>query len=174
MNKFSGTPVNAVWVVTGVAFLLTLIVFAGPTAITTIFSLPIVAQYLAYIIPIFCRFAFENDFTPGPFYTGRFSAPISIFSLFWMVFMMVVFMFPATPIVSSVSMNYTSACLGTWVLLSLVGYYFPVRRLGGVYWFRGPVRNVSLDTEKARERAESASDASLGLGGDEDVEKKEA
>ncbi|KAF7366997.1 APC amino acid permease [Mycena sanguinolenta] len=140
------TPTNAVWVVTSVAFILTLLVFAGPTAITTIFSLPIVAQYLSYIIPIFCRFAFKNDFTPGSFYTGRLSAPISMFSLVWMVFMMIVFMFPATPIVSSVSMNYTSACLGAWVLLSLVGYYFPFNELGGVYWFKGPVPNI--DTEK--------------------------
>ncbi|KAJ7323154.1 amino acid/polyamine transporter I [Mycena albidolilacea] len=147
MNKFSGTPVNAVWVVTSVAFILTLLVFAGPTAITTIFSLPIVAQYLSYIIPIFCRFAFKNDFTPGPFYTGRLSAPISIFSLVWMVFMMIVFMFPATPIVSSVGMNYTSACLGAWVLLSLVGYYFPFYGIGGVYWFKGPVPNVDTERE---------------------------
>ncbi|KAJ6450888.1 APC amino acid permease [Mycena sanguinolenta] len=147
INKFTATPINAVWVVTGVAFILTLLVFAGPTAITTIFSLPIVAQYLAYIIPIFCRFAFKNDFTPGPFYTGRLSAPISIISLVWMVFMMIVFMFPATPIVSSVSMNYTSACLGAWVLLSLVGYYFPFNELGGVYWFRGPVPNIDTERE---------------------------
>ncbi|KAF8198881.1 APC amino acid permease [Mycena galopus ATCC 62051] len=147
MNKFSGTPVNAVWVVTTVAFILTLLVFAGPTAITTIFSLPIVAQYLAYIIPIFCRFAFKNDFTPGPFYTGCLSAPISILSLVWMLFMMIVFMFPATPMVSSISMNYTSACLGAWVLLSLIGYYFPFNRLGGVYWFKGPVPNIDSERE---------------------------
>ncbi|KAJ7908720.1 amino acid/polyamine transporter I [Mycena leptocephala] len=152
MNKFSGTPVNAVWVVTGVAFILTLLVFAGPTAITTIFSLPIVAQYLSYIIPIFCRFAFKNDFTPGPFYTGRL-APISIFSLVWMVFMMIVFMFPATPIISSVSMNYTSACLGAWVLLSLVGYYFPFYGLGGVHWFKGPVSNIDTERESTSSAA---------------------
>ncbi|KAF8188576.1 APC amino acid permease [Mycena galopus ATCC 62051] len=168
MNQFTGTPVNAVWVVTSVAFIFTLLVFAGPTAITTIFSLPIVAQYLSYIIPIFCRFAFKNDFTPGPFYTGRLSAPISIFSLVWMVFMMIVFMFPATPIVSSVSMNYTSACLGAWVLLSLVGYYFPFYRLGGVYWFKGPVPNI--DTE--REFTSSA--ASMEKSGDSNNGEKEA
>ncbi|KAJ7461145.1 amino acid/polyamine transporter I [Mycena latifolia] len=167
MNKFSGTPVNAVWVVTSVAFILTLLVFAGPTAITTIFSLPIVAQYLSYTIPIFCRFAFKNDFTPGPFYTGRLSAPISIFSLVWMAFMMIVFMFPTTPIVSSVSMNYTSACLGAWVLLSLVGYYFPFYGLGGVHWFKGPVPNI--DTE--REFTSSA--ASMEKSGDSNnLEKK--
>ncbi|KAJ6598101.1 APC amino acid permease [Mycena vulgaris] len=147
MNKFSGTPVNAVCVVTSVAFILTLLVFAGPTAITTICSLPIVAQYLSYIIPIFCRLAFKNDFTAGPFYTGRLSAPISIFSLVWMVFMMIVFMFPPTPIVSSVSMNYTSACLGAWVLLSLVGYYFPFYGLGGVHWFKGRVPNIDTERE---------------------------
>ena len=82
--------------------------------------------------------------------------------------MMIVFMFPATPIVSSVSMNYTSACLGAWVLLSLVGYYFPFYRLGGVYWFKGPVPNI--DTE--REFTSSA--ASMEKSGDSNNVEKEA
>ncbi|KAF7351720.1 putative amino-acid permease [Mycena sanguinolenta] len=132
MNKFSATPINAVWVVTSVAFIFTFLVFAGPTAITTVFSLTIVAQYLSYIIPIFCRFAFKNDFTPGPFHTGRLSAPISILSLVWMVFMMVIFMFPAIPKVSPVSMNYTSACLGGWVLFVSC---------------RGPIPNIETERD---------------------------
>jgi hypothetical protein len=73
---------------------------------------------------------------------------------------MIVFMFPATPIISSVSMNYTSACLGAWVLLSLVGYYFPLYGLGGVHWFKGPVSNI--DTE----RESTSSAASMEKSGD--------
>ncbi|KAF7351725.1 APC amino acid permease [Mycena sanguinolenta] len=163
MNKFSATPINAVWVVTSVAFIFTFLVFAGPTAITTIFSLPhcgaIPLLYHSHLLPIrfqkrfhtwtvLYRSSGELDsslLTQCPYVSPQ-SAPISILSLVWMVFMMIVFMFPATPIVSPVSMNYTSACLGGWVLLSLVGYYFPFKELGGVYWFKGPIPNI--DTEK--------------------------
>jgi amino acid transporter len=72
INSRTGTPVNAVWVVTFVGWLFGFLAFAGPTAIGAVFALPIAAQYVAYIVPITCRFVFKNDFTPGPFYLGRF------------------------------------------------------------------------------------------------------
>lgn len=48
MNKFTGTPVNTVWFTCGFAILLGLLVFAGSQAINAIFSLSIVALYIAY------------------------------------------------------------------------------------------------------------------------------
>ena len=79
---------------------------------------------------------------------------------------MIVFMFPATPIVTSVSMNYTSACLGAWVLLSLIWYYLPV--YGGVHWFKGPVPNI--DTE----REFTSSTTSMEKSGDSNSLEKKA
>ena len=48
MNGFTGTPVNTVWFTCGFAILLGLLVFAGEQAINAIFSLSIVALYIAY------------------------------------------------------------------------------------------------------------------------------
>ena len=48
MNKYTETPVNTVWFTCGFAILLGLLVFAGTQAINAIFSLSIVALYIAY------------------------------------------------------------------------------------------------------------------------------
>ena len=86
--------------------------------------------------------------------------PVAALSVFFMIFMTIVFLFPATPQTTVQEMNYTVVVLGGVLLLSLVWYYFPV--YGGVHWFTGPVANVdtrsssldrtpSVDSEKAHD-----------------------
>ena len=58
----------------------------------------------------------------------------------WMAFMVVVFLFPATPEVEVDDMNYTVVVLGGTLILSLVYYYFP--KYGGKNWFTGPVATI--------------------------------
>ena len=48
MNAHTGTPVNTVWFTCGFAVLLGLLAFAGAQAINAVFSLSIVALYIAY------------------------------------------------------------------------------------------------------------------------------
>jgi amino acid transporter len=72
MNKYTQTPVNTVIFVAILSLLLGFLTFAGPQAINAIFSLSVVALYIAYAIPIVARFTFKNDFKPGPFNLGVF------------------------------------------------------------------------------------------------------
>ncbi|KAI5120016.1 hypothetical protein M0805_008477 [Coniferiporia weirii] len=143
MNSYTKTPVNTVWFSSVLATLLGLLVFAGAQAINAVFTLSVVALYIAYAIPIVARFAFKNDFKPGPFSLGVFSFPCAVISVLWMAFMFVVFLFPTDPAPAAPDMNYTIVVLGGVMLLSLVYYYFP--KYGGVYWFTGPVRTVVDD-----------------------------
>ncbi|KAI6001722.1 amino acid permease-domain-containing protein [Pisolithus marmoratus] len=154
MNSFTGTPVNTVWFVVLMAALLGLLAFAGPAAINAIFTMSITALYVAYTIPIFARFAFDNDFKPGPFNLGFFSLPIGITAIAVMSFMIVVFSFPSTPTTDAANMNY-SVVLGGVLLLSLAWYYFPV--YGGVHWFTGPVPNIDVDRTDETRHEESTS-----------------
>jgi amino acid transporter len=71
MNERMHTPVHAVLFAAACALLLGLLAFAGPTAINAVFALTVVAAYVAYSIPIIARFAFTNDFKPGPWHLGR-------------------------------------------------------------------------------------------------------
>ena len=72
MNGYTKTPVNTVWFSAFLATLLGLLVFAGSQAINAVFSISVVASYVAYATPIVARFAFKNDFKPGPFSLGAF------------------------------------------------------------------------------------------------------
>ena len=60
-----------------------------------------------------------------------------------MVFMIIVFLFPAEPSPNPQTMNYSVVVLGGTILLSLGYYFFPI--YGGRYWFTGPVDTVHRD-----------------------------
>ncbi|TFK47661.1 amino acid transporter [Heliocybe sulcata] len=134
------TPVTCVWFVAFIAALLCLLSFAGSEAVGAIFTLNAAASYVAYVIPISARFAWGRDFKPGPFSLGRWGFPVAVTAVAWMVFSIVVFMFPGNRGPEPDAMNYTCVVLGALLLGSVGYYYFP--RYGGVYWFKGPVANV--------------------------------
>jgi amino acid transporter len=71
MNTRTRTPVHAVMFSAMCAVLLCLLVFAGAAAINSVFSLGVVAAYMAYLICIIARFLCVNDFQPGPWNLGR-------------------------------------------------------------------------------------------------------
>lgn len=141
INRRTQTPVNCVWLVAGLAGVLGLLSFAGSAAVGAVFTLAAAAPYVAYSIPIMARFIFDNDFKPGPFTLGRFSFPVAATAVAWMLFAVVVFLFPANPNPTASDMNYTVAVLGAVALGSLLYYYCPV--YGGVHWFKGPIANVN-------------------------------
>ena len=71
MNSWTHTPVNCVWFACFTSLLLGLLAFAGPAAIGAIFSLVPTGQFVAYSIPIACRFFGGQEWVPGPFTLGR-------------------------------------------------------------------------------------------------------
>ncbi|KAL1727004.1 amino acid permease-domain-containing protein [Schizophyllum commune] len=145
MNDFTGTPVNTVWFVAFLSLLLGLLAFAGDQAINAVFSLSVIALYIAYTIPIIARFTGDNDFKPGPFSLGRWSFPISFLAVAFMTLMSVVFLFPATPNPAVPDMNYSVVVLGGVLGASVVYFYVP--RYGGKYWFTGPVSTVDAPVD---------------------------
>ncbi|PCH39627.1 APC amino acid permease [Wolfiporia cocos MD-104 SS10] len=142
VNRHTKTPINCAWAAAGVAFLLGLLAFAGSDAISAIFSLGVVGLYIAYIIPILSRFAGGTEWKPGPFSLGRWGLPIAMIAVAWMVFSVIILVFPTSPGPTPADMNYTIVVLGGWIVLCLIYYYLPV--YGGVHWFRGPIANTVI------------------------------
>ncbi|KAJ7490941.1 APC amino acid permease [Mycena latifolia] len=140
INTGTGTPVNCVWLSAVGAILLGLLAFAGPSAINAIFALAVACQYVVYSIPISARFLGGKEFKRGPFHLGIFSLPVAVIAVVWMGFMIVVMMFPSSSVVDSASMNYSCVVLGGTLAFAFAYYYVP--KVGGKYWFEGPVRNV--------------------------------
>lgn len=134
------TPVNAVCFLAFLSLLLGLISFAGPIAISAIFTMSIVCQYIGFATAIIARWVGGTKFRPGPFNLGPFSAPVAFVASAYMIFMIIVFLFPAAPTPTSKSMNYTVVVVGGTIMLSLGYYFFP--KYGGVHWFKGPVETI--------------------------------
>lgn len=78
----------------------------------------------------------NNAYVKGP--------PASFIAILWMIFSILIVMFPTTPDPSDADMNYTVVVAGGWLLLCVAYYYCP--KYGGVYWFKGPISNVELET----------------------------
>ncbi|PBK99470.1 amino acid transporter [Armillaria gallica] len=151
VHPHSHTPVHCVWAVVFISLLLGLLGFAGNVAIGAIFSLVVTGQYIAYSIPISARYLGGKKIKPGPFSLGKLSLPVAVVAVVWMIFMVVVFLFPTTPSATAQDMNYTVVVLGGTLFLATVYFYFPV--YGGVHWFTGPVSTI--DKHDLHPRSES-------------------
>ncbi|KAG2135194.1 amino acid/polyamine transporter I [Suillus bovinus] len=141
INRYTGTPVNTVWFDAISALVIGLLSFVSTEAIDAVFTIAVTASYIAYITPITTRFVFKNDFKPGPFHLGKLSFPVAVIAVVWMLFMILVFFFPATPQTTVQQMNYTVVVLGGFMFLAISWYYCPV--YGGVHWFTGPISNFT-------------------------------
>ncbi|EMD31992.1 hypothetical protein CERSUDRAFT_162457 [Gelatoporia subvermispora B] len=142
MHSRVHTPVRCVWACALIALILGLLALGGTAASSAIFSLSVSAQFIAYIVPISSKLFGGEKWIPGPFSLGRWSRPVGIISIIWMVFAITIFSFPASPDPSSTSMNWMVVVLGAWILLCSTYYYFPV--YGGIHWFVGPKVNVNV------------------------------
>ena len=70
-NKKTGTPIYAVWGSALLSFIAGLMVFAGPVAVSAIFSACVVAQNISLSIPFLCRILGGQEWVPGVFDLGR-------------------------------------------------------------------------------------------------------
>jgi amino acid permease (GABA permease) len=141
INGYTKTPVNTVWFDATCVLAIGLLSFVSTEAINAVFTIAVTASYVAYITPITTRFAFKNNFKPGPFYLGKLSFPVAVIAVVWMVSMIIVFFFPANPQTTTQQMNYTVVVLGGFMFLAISWYYCPV--YGGVHWFTGPISNFT-------------------------------
>ncbi len=96
VNKYTFTPVNAVWFNTSVGICLLFLIFGGPIAIGAIFSVGAIAAYVAFTIPIFIKtFLVGDRFRRGPWHLGKFSKPIGVMACSFILVMMPILCFPS-------------------------------------------------------------------------------
>lgn len=134
-KTFGYIPVRTVWGAVFVAVILGLLCLIAPAAASALFSLAVAGNNLAWGIPIFARAVWgRSKFNPGPFYTGRFSLPIAWFAIAFLVFGIILAMFPVGgPDPTPEAMNYTVVVnMAVWGGATI--YYFVNARK----WFTGP------------------------------------
>jgi amino acid transporter len=126
------TPRNAIILAAVGAFVLAIpsvVNFATYVAIT---SIAVIGLYIAYVLPILLRVLAKN-FQPGPWHLGRWSKPIGVIAVLWVIFISVLFMLPTANPMTPATFNYTPVVvLGTLVIL-VIWWFVSVR-----HWFKGP------------------------------------
>ncbi|ETN45724.1 uncharacterized protein HMPREF1541_09557 [Cyphellophora europaea CBS 101466] len=123
------------------AAVLGLLCLIAPAAAAALFSLAVAGNNLAWGVPIFARVVWgQSKFTPGPFYTGRFSIPIAWTAIVFLVFGVLLCMFPVGgPDPTASTMNYTCVINSAVWGGALLYYAVDARK-----WFRGPVVTVDV------------------------------
>ena len=145
-------PFRAIWGCALLAAVLGLLCLIAPAAAQALFSLAVAGNNLAWGVPIFARVVWgQKKFKPGPFYTGkRFSTPIAWAAITFLVFGIVLSMFPVGgPDPTPQSMNYTVVINCAIWGGALAYYYIDARK-----WFTGP--KITIRTDALTEEQEVA------------------
>ncbi|KAI2615052.1 amino acid transporter [Hypoxylon sp. NC1633] len=139
INRYTLTPVNAVWFNTSIGILLLLLIFGG-AAINAIFSIGAIAAYVAFTTPIFLKIVFVgNKFRRGPWHLGAFSLPSGIAACCFIVVMLPILCFPSVKgdDLTLELMNWTSLVYGAPMLFVIIWFFVDAHK-----WFKGPKINI--------------------------------
>ncbi|GME40480.1 Amino acid/polyamine transporter I [Neofusicoccum parvum] len=130
INKYTGTPVNAVWLVVVFCTCLDLIGIGSTLTIVAIFNICAPALDLSYVAVIIAHRVYENRvrFIPGPYTMGIWSKPVNLIACTWVVFISVILFFPTTKPVTATNMNYAICVAGFVGLFSLSWWWIGARK----------------------------------------------
>jgi amino acid transporter len=130
VNTVTGTPVNAVWFVTVFCGCLNLIGIGSTETIYAIFNLCAPCLDLSYIAVLFAHLIYSGkvQFIEGPFTLGKFSKPMNILAITWVLFISVVLFCPTYKPVTPTNMNYAIVVAGFVGLFSLGWWWAGARK----------------------------------------------
>jgi amino acid permease (GABA permease) len=147
INPKTRTPTNAIWLAGAGAFLLGLPYLWNATAYAAVTSIAVIGLYIAYVMPTFLRLLQGDRFQPGPWNLGRWSRPIGVIAVTWVVFITVLFMLPQVSPVGPKTFNYTP--IAVLVVLGFAGVWWLI---SARHWFTGPKVQGSEEELAAIER----------------------
>jgi amino acid permease (GABA permease) len=133
VNRRTRTPTNAIWLAVTGALILGLPYLWNSTAYAAVTSIAVIGLYVAYVLPTFLRLRLGSAFVRGPWHLGRWSAPIGIISIVWVVFITILFMLPTASPITWKNFNYT--VIAVVAVLGFAGIYWAV---SARKWFTGP------------------------------------
>jgi len=96
---------------------------------------------------VFLRLRAGDRFTPGPWNLGRWSCPVGVVAVLWVVFIVVLFLLPQASPITALTFNYAPVAVGV-VLLFAGGWW----ALSARHWFTGPKVQGSAEELAAIER----------------------
>ena len=133
INGRTRTPTNAIWLAAAGAFLLGLPYLWNATAYAAVTSIAVIGLNIAYVTPTFLRLRQGDAFEPGPWSLGRWSRPIGMIAIAWVVFITVLFMLPTASPITRLNFNYTVVAVAAVVGFAGIWWIASART-----WFTGP------------------------------------
>jgi amino acid permease (GABA permease) len=133
VNPRTRTPTNAIWLAAGGALILGLPYLGNNTAYAAVTSIAVIGLYVAYVLPTFLRLRLGSAFVRGPWHLGRWSKPIGIISVGWVVIITVLFMLPAASPITWTNFNYTVIAV-----VAVLGFAWIYWAVSAHKWFTGP------------------------------------
>jgi amino acid permease (GABA permease) len=133
VNHRTRTPTNAIWLAAAFALVLGLPYLWNPTAYAAVTSIAVIGLYIAYVTPTFLRLRQGDSFQRGPWHLGRWSRPIGIISIIWVIFITILFMLPTVSPITAANFNYT-----VFAVVAVVGFAGIWWLVSARTWFTGP------------------------------------
>lgn len=96
VNRYTKTPVNAVWFNVVIGCIMLFLIFGGTLTIGALFSVGAIAAYIAFSTPTFIRvFLVGNRFRKGPWHLGFLSIPCGVIACSFVMLMIPILNFPS-------------------------------------------------------------------------------
>jgi amino acid permease (GABA permease) len=133
VNPRTRTPTNAIWLAATGALILGLPYLWNYTAYAAVTSIAVIGLYVAYVLPTFLRLRLGSAFVRGPWHLGRWSKPIGIVSVVWVIIITVLFMLPAASPITWTNFNYTVIAV-----VAVLGFAWVYWAVSAHKWFTGP------------------------------------
>ncbi|ORZ26038.1 amino acid/polyamine transporter I, partial [Absidia repens] len=143
-------PLRIIILQMALMIILILPVFGTMVYWTAVLSAGVICYNVAYGLPLFCRLVWSRDTMPkGPFNLGRWSVPVNLIALVWIVFFIIILSFPSSFPPTAEDMNYSSLMLGAVTIFALVYWLY-----GGRSSFKGPIANVDDDDDTSKNESD--------------------
>jgi amino acid transporter len=129
-------PLNALALISVIAFLLSLIYIGSSTAFNAIIALTGIALHVSYFFPIlfFMLKKMKKEVKMGPWSMGRWGIPVNMFTLVYLIYVIIWMPFPVMLPVTGTNMNYAApvfvailiGALADWVISGRKRFQVPV------------------------------------------------
>ncbi len=162
INKRTRTPTNSIWLAVVGAFILFVPYLFNAYAYAAVISIAVIGLYIAYGIPIFLRLRAGSAFQPGPWNLGKWSRPIGMIAVTWIVIISILFILPTAFPVTVTNFNYTIVAFVVVLGATSIWWFASAKN-----WFKGPRIQGTADELASIEAgfAPSASGASVVTAG---------
>jgi len=138
INRWTGTPLYAVWISIFWCIAINLIALGSYIAISGVFNVCAIALDWSYVIPIACKVAF-GKFQPGPWHLGKFSLFVNCWACIWTLFVSIIFLMPTIRPTTAQNMNYAIVFLAFILVCAMVWWY-----ISGKKYYTGPLIEAEI------------------------------